>query len=74
LFERIHFEKGKLDIENGFDEKETEKIKDIFKNINIWKDKNLFFGGVNCVVFDVKDKSFSGAGDERREGAFMLAD
>jgi gamma-glutamyltranspeptidase/glutathione hydrolase len=71
---RIHFEKGKLDIENGFDKKETEKIKDVFENINIWKDKNLFFGGVNCVVFDMKDKSFSGAGDERREGAFMLAD
>ncbi len=67
---RIHFEKGKLDIEPGFDKDETEKIKDVFENVNIWDDKSLFFGGVNCVVRDKKENKFTGAGDVRREGAF----
>ncbi len=70
---RIHFEKGKLDIENGFDESEIEKIKDVFDNINVWKDKNLFFGGANCVVCDENAEEFSGAGDVRREGDFKIA-
>ncbi len=68
---RIHFEKGKLDIENGFDKQEIEAIKDKFPNINIWKDKNLFFGGANCIVFNKNKNEFNGAGDIRREGVFL---
>ncbi len=65
---RLHFENGKLDIEPGFSVKVIEKIKKEFENVNVWKEKNLFFGGANCVVFDKRKNSFSGAGDERREG------
>ncbi len=67
---RIHFEKGKLDIEHGFDKKEIDAIKDTFQNINLWDDKNAFFGGVNCVAYDKNDGKFSGAGDVRRDGYF----
>ncbi len=71
---RIHFERGKLDIEPGFDDIEIEKIKNLFNNINVWEKENLFFGGVNSVVYDKNNGGFSGAGDVRREGAFELAD
>lgn len=68
---RIHFEKERLEIESGFDEKEIEKVKDVFKNVNVWKEKSLFFGGANCVVFNKNKGEFSGAGDVRREGVFL---
>ena len=68
---RLHFEKGKLDIEPGFKQKEIRKLKNDFPNLNIWKEKNLFFGGVNAVVFNKEKSTFSGAGDIRRGGSFL---
>lgn len=71
---RLHFENNKLDIENGFPSKSIEKIKKEFPSVNIWKDKNLFFGGANCVMFNKNNNNFSGAGDVRREGVCLIAD
>lgn len=68
---RIHFEKGKLDIEPGFEMSEIEKIKSTFKEAKVWDKKSLFFGGANCVAYKKDTDTFSGAGDERREGAFL---
>ncbi len=68
---RLHFENNKLDIESGFPDKSIEEIKKEFPKANIWQDKNLFFGGANCVVFDENKNIFSGAGDTRREGVCL---
>ncbi|HFC76807.1 MAG TPA: gamma-glutamyltransferase [Candidatus Moranbacteria bacterium] len=71
---RLHFENEKLDIEAGFSNEVVKKIKREFPKANIWKDKNLFFGGANCVMFDEKKREFSGAGDIRRQGVCLLAE
>jgi gamma-glutamyltranspeptidase / glutathione hydrolase len=70
---RLHFENGKLDIEDGFPEDTIKKIKKEYPKANIWDGKNLFFGGANCVMVDGKKKLFSGAGDVRREGTWVKA-
>ncbi len=68
---RIHFERNKLDIEPGFNNLEIQKLNNNFSNINIWDKQNLFFGGVNAVIFDKKNQNYSGAGDVRRSGVFL---
>lgn len=70
---RIHYENGMLDMEKGFSEETIKRIKSQFPEANIWNDKNLFFGGANCVMMDGENKVFSGAGDVRREGTWIKA-
>ena len=71
---RVHFENGKLDIEEGFSKETIQKIRKKYPKANIWNGKNLFFGGANCVMMDENKKIFSGAGDVRRGGAWIKAD
>lgn len=68
---RVHFEKGKLDIEPGFTETEVQKILEVYPQAKIWDKKNLFFGGANCVAYNKAKEEFSGAGDVRREGVYV---
>ncbi len=62
---RIHFENGTVFIEPGYSE---EVIKEIEKHYEVveFKEKSLFFGGVQAVTGD-----FKGVGDERRGGCVI---
>ncbi len=70
---RIHWERGQLDIEPGFDG-------DVVRNIDLppdqqrllWSEKNMYFGGVHAVFIDEKG-NMHGAGDRRRAGSVSVA-
>ena len=63
---RIHYEKGLLNIEGGFEHKEVTDLVSYFPDHKIWQGRNLFFGGTHTVTH--KSHRFDGAGDIRRGG------
>jgi gamma-glutamyltranspeptidase/glutathione hydrolase len=66
---RIHVERGRLDIEPGFDAEVVERLAVDYPDHGLWSSPNLFFGGTHTVCWD--GQHFSGAGDPRRGGVFM---
>ncbi len=60
---RIHFEKGQLFFEPGFDKSVIEKAKEHY-DVTVFHDISVFFGGVNAVTSDL-----IGGSDPRRGGA-----
>ncbi len=69
---RLHFEKGKLDIENAPQRDDTEQLAERFPDHVRWPDRSLYFGGTHQVE-RLADGTFRGAGDDRREGVFLRA-
>ncbi len=69
-FSRIHFEKGFLNIEHGFQDPVLANLYTDYPSHKIWSDKNLFFGGVHAVSFT--GNRFEGFGDPRRGGVSMI--
>lgn len=67
---RIHYEKGRLDIECADSRSDIGILCDAFPDIIRWPGRSLYFGGVHCVARNA-DGILSGAGDERREGVFL---
>ena len=59
---RIHFENNTVFIEPGYSENVIKQIEDLYEVV-VFKEKSLFFGGVQAVTGD-----FKGAGDNRRGG------
>jgi gamma-glutamyltranspeptidase/glutathione hydrolase len=68
---RVHFDDGTLQIEKGLSQQVIEDLSVRMPSVNVWADKNLYFGGVHSVV-DL-DGEFSGGGDERRGGVSLLS-
>jgi len=68
---RIHFENGLLSIEGGFELDGLAELTAEFPNHKLWRDRNLFFGGVHVAQRNAADKSFTGAGDPRRGGTSL---
>lgn len=66
---RVHFDDGTLQIEKGVDDNVTVELDARLSEINTWKEKNLYFGGVHSVV-DMEGK-LSGGGDTRRGGVCL---
>jgi len=64
---RIHFERGLLNIEDGFSDAVRDGLMERFPACHVWDDMNLFFGGVNAVSYH-PSRGFDGAGDVRRSG------
>lgn len=63
---RMHVEEsGMLQMEPGFSEAAVRAIAEK-RPVNLWWDKDLYFGGVHTVMGD-----FTGHGDTRRGGCFM---
>jgi len=63
---RIHFDdKSILQVEPGFDPDVIEKLAGHY-NLNLWTEKDMYFGGVHTVL-----QNLSGHGDSRRGGFFM---
>ncbi|MCB1724383.1 MAG: gamma-glutamyltransferase [Gammaproteobacteria bacterium] len=66
---RIHFERGQLDVEPGFDDAAIDSLTARYPENRLWNSHNLFFGGTHTVCWD--GRTFSGAGDPRRGGVFL---
>ncbi len=63
---RLHFEDGILQAEPGVPQNVTDKLGKYY-NVNKWKEKNVYFGGVHCV-----NSRMEGWGDSRRGGSVMV--
>jgi gamma-glutamyltranspeptidase / glutathione hydrolase len=68
---RIHFENDLLSVETGFGDDDIALLAADFPNMERWRERNLFFGGVHTVQFDPVTGSFVGAGDIRRGGVTL---
>ncbi|MEG3618637.1 gamma-glutamyltransferase [Magnetovibrio sp. PR-2] len=69
---RIHFERGLLNVESGFDEGVAHQLSQAFENCKLWDGQNLFFGGVHAVEYNARTGTLSGSGDQRRGGAALV--
>jgi gamma-glutamyltranspeptidase/glutathione hydrolase len=65
---RVHVEDGIIYVEPGVD---TSALEAAGRAIARFRDRNLFFGGVQAVQRDTAT-GFSGGGDERRGGAAIV--
>ena len=66
---RLHFEDGVVDLEPGA-ERDAELAG---RSLSHFRERNLFFGGVQAVRRDARTGELSGAGDPRRGGAVVVA-
>jgi gamma-glutamyltranspeptidase/glutathione hydrolase len=64
---RIHYEKGKLFFEPGYDDSILRRVAQRYPDMTVFDEKSLFFGGVNAVTGD-----FQGAADSRRGAAVSI--
>jgi gamma-glutamyltranspeptidase/glutathione hydrolase len=67
---RLHFEDGVVYAEPGVD---AEALRAAGRTGAPFRDRNLFFGGVQAVLRDAATGALSGAGDPRRGGAAVPA-
>jgi gamma-glutamyltranspeptidase/glutathione hydrolase len=72
-FPRVHWERGKYDLEPGFTDEILEKLRDWEPNLQLWDEKSMFFGGVHTVHNNIEKNVLDGAGDERRGGVVKEA-
>jgi gamma-glutamyltranspeptidase/glutathione hydrolase len=72
---RIHTEGtgSSIELEAGIPEKAAKKLSESGNQVNVWKEKNLFFGGVQAVERNPKTGELKGAGDPRRGGVAVVA-
>jgi gamma-glutamyltranspeptidase / glutathione hydrolase len=70
LAPRLHFEDGLVYVEPGVD---ADALRDAGRQLVAFRDRNLFFGGVQAVERDRATGELSGAGDPRRGGAAVAA-
>ena len=70
---RLHYERGLLSIESGFDETEIGSLRDAVDEMKVWSGRNMFFGGVHAVHYDPAKSHMEGAGDSRRAGVSRYA-
>lgn len=62
---RLYWDEDCLQVEPGFTDDAISELQKKEK-VHIWKNKDVYFGGVHCVVPGIK-----GAGDSRRGGAVL---
>lgn len=70
---RVHFEAGVVQAEPGVDEAALDALEAEGVPVVRWRERNLFFGGVQAVARDPETDALSGAGDPRRGGAAVRA-
>ena len=69
---RVHFEQGLVDAEPGIDAGELDALERDGWKLERWRERNLYFGGVQAVARDPSTNELSGGGDPRRGGASVL--
>jgi gamma-glutamyltranspeptidase/glutathione hydrolase len=73
---RLHTEGvgSTVELEHGITSVIAEELAQAGHQVSLWKDKNLFFGGVQAVARNPKTGELSGAGDPRRGGVAVIAE
>lgn len=67
---RMHFENGHLDLEPGFNQTTSERLKKSNPIFSEWNNHNLYFGGVNAVQ---TGQTVNAVGDFRRSGCGIVS-
>lgn len=70
---RVHLEAGVLQAEPGIARADLDTLKAAGQEVFRWKEKNLFFGGVQVVTRNPETGELGGGGDPRRGGAVARA-
>jgi len=66
---RLHLDdEGILQVEPGYSEEFLQALSEYYE-VNVWKEKDIYFGGVHIVTGDLR-----GWGDSRRGGVFELVE
>ena len=68
---RAHYEHGKVEVEPGFDAGALRGLEHAGWTVERWRERNLYFGGVQAVVRDRATGVLTGGGDPRRGGAAL---
>ena len=72
--DRVHFEDGVVEAEPGVDQEELDALEREGWRVERWRERNLYFGGVQAVARDQLTRELSGGGDPRRGGAAVVAE
>jgi len=70
----VHFEAGLVDAEPGVDPAALEALERDGWKVERWRERNLYFGGVQAVARDPATGELSGGGDPRRGGVAVVVD
>ncbi len=68
---RLHSETGRINLEPGFSDEATSVLNELYSGVQVWKERNLYFGGVHTL--SVYKDSFVGVGDSRRGGVYLVS-
>jgi gamma-glutamyltranspeptidase/glutathione hydrolase len=71
---RVHFEGGVVEAEPGVDEEGLQALEREGWRVQRWRERNLYFGGVQAVARDPETGALSGGGDPRRGGAAITVE
>ena len=71
--DRLHFESGLVEAEPGVDSEGLDDLRRQGLAVQHWRERNLFFGGVQAVARDDAGR-LSGSGDPRRGGVALLVE
>ena len=69
---RLHLEGGVVEAEPGVDPRALESLECSGWEVQRWRERNLYFGGVQAVARDPETGELSGGGDPRRGGAALV--
>jgi gamma-glutamyltranspeptidase/glutathione hydrolase len=71
---RVHFEGGVVEAEPGVNEEGLQALERDGWRVQRWRERNLYFGGVQAVARDPETGALSGGGDPRRGGAAITVE
>jgi gamma-glutamyltranspeptidase / glutathione hydrolase len=71
---RVHYEGGVVEAEPGVDEAALRALERDGWKIQRWRERNLYFGGVQAAARDPEAGELSGGGDPRRGGVAITVD
>jgi gamma-glutamyltranspeptidase/glutathione hydrolase len=71
---RVHYEGGAVEAEPGVDEEALAALERDGWKVQRWRERNLYFGGVQAAARDPETGSLSGGGDPRRGGAAIVVE
>jgi gamma-glutamyltranspeptidase/glutathione hydrolase len=71
---RVHFEGGVVEAEPGVDEAALRALERDGWKVQRWRERNLYFGGVQAAARDPETGELSGGGDPRRGGVAITVE
>jgi gamma-glutamyltranspeptidase/glutathione hydrolase len=71
---RVHYEGGVVESEPGIDPDGLAALERDGWTVHRWRERNLYFGGVQAAARDPETGAFSGGGDPRRGGVALTVE